>query len=122
MGQYQPPHRDPAWPVMIVGGGPARGPGDADPLRHRAVPRIVLAVERHRRQMAQLLDGLDEAHRLAVTAGVSALATGQVDAATLLAHFADCLRAGDEEVDALVRHLEAYPDPSHPEQQGPTTC
>ncbi|HEV7762291.1 MAG TPA: hypothetical protein VGO78_24955 [Acidimicrobiales bacterium] len=71
----------------------------------RAVLGIILAVERHRRRTARLLDGIDDLGRAAVVAGVTALAEGRIDAASLVAHFADDLCAGDVRLEQLVAHL-----------------
>lgn len=80
---------------------PAHGADDV------LVPGIILAVVEHRRRIARLLDRLDRGHRAIVEAGVTALERGSLDAATLLARFHERLRAGDDNLDALMAEISA---------------
>jgi hypothetical protein len=85
--------------------GPDRRPAKVDTVDYRAVPGIILAVERHRRRTAQILDGIDDLGRAVVVAGVTALAEDRVDAASLVAHLIAHLRAGDVRLEQFVAEL-----------------
>jgi hypothetical protein len=71
------------------------------------VPGIILAVTEHRRRIAKLLGRLDDLRRNAVEIGVGALEDGTIDAATLLVLFTERLRAGDGQLEELVKDLES---------------
>jgi hypothetical protein len=69
------------------------------------VPEILCAVERHRRRLAGLLDGLDDARRFAAEAGIALLDGDGGDLTALLRHFSDDLRASDHRLSAVLAEL-----------------
>ena len=66
---------------------------------------VVVAIERHRRQMARLMDGLDDIDRVAVSDGLSAPAEGRTEASTLVSHLAGHLRLADIRLRRLADEL-----------------
>jgi uncharacterized coiled-coil protein SlyX len=66
---------------------------------------VVVAIERHRRQMARLLDGLDDIDRAAVSDGAPAPAAGRTDVSTLVSHLAGHLRLADIRLRRLADEL-----------------
>jgi hypothetical protein len=81
-------------------------PGPERRTGRQSLAGIVVAIEQHRRQMAQLLDGLDGLERAVVSAGVLALAEGRTDASTLVTHLADRLRLDDARLERLAEKLD----------------
>ena len=73
-----------------------------------SISEILRAVERYRRRLAAVLDGLDDARRVAAEAGIALVAGGGGDLAPLLDHFSDDLRASDHRLQSLVAEL-AHP-------------
>jgi hypothetical protein len=69
------------------------------------VPEILCAVERYRRRLTGLLDGLDDAGRIAAEAGIAVLAGDGGDLTALLRHFSDDLRASDHQLSAVLAEL-----------------
>lgn len=67
----------------------------------------MVALERHRRQMAGLLDGLDDLERAAVSDAALALAERRVDVATLVSYLAGRLRLDDVRLGRLAAELDA---------------
>jgi hypothetical protein len=61
----------------------------------QSLARIVVAIERHRREMTRLLAGLDGIERVAVSAGVPTLAERRTDVSTLVSQLAGRLRMND---------------------------
>ena len=70
-----------------------------------SVPEMLCAVERHRRRLAAVLDGLDDARRVAAEAGITLVADDGGDLAPLLELFSDDLRASDHRLQCLVAEL-----------------
>lgn len=67
---------------------------------------IVLTVTDHRQHITHLLTRIDDLQRRVVEWGVIELEAGDVDTATLLARFADRLRASDDALRAVVTELQ----------------
>jgi hypothetical protein len=67
---------------------------------------VVVAIERHRRQMARLLAGLDGIDRAAVSDGVPAPTEGRTDVSTLVSHLAGHLRLADIRLRRLADELD----------------
>jgi hypothetical protein len=78
------------------------------PVSPESMPEILRAVEKHRRRMAGLLDGLDDARRLASDAGIALLTRDGGDLTAQLGHLSDDLRATDRRLLVLVAEL-AHP-------------
>jgi hypothetical protein len=75
-----------------------------------AVPADLLcAVERYRRRLTSLLDGLDDARRAAADAGVTLLAGDGGDLAPLLDCFSYDLRDSGHRLQTLVDELAPRP-------------
>ena len=70
-----------------------------------SISEILRAVERHRRRLAAVLDGLDDARQVVAEAGLSLVAGDGGDLAPLLDHFSDDLRASDRRLTSLVAEL-----------------
>jgi len=81
-------------------------PGPEERPGRQSLAGIVVAIEQHRRQMAQLLDGLDGLERAVVSASVLALAEGRTDASTLVTDLADRLRLDDARLERLAEKLD----------------
>src|SRR4029453_3665217 len=85
--------------VVRTPGGPrdvgCMSPGPAERSGRQSLARIVVAIERHRREMARLLAGLDGVERVAVWGGVPTLAEGRTDVSTLVSQLAGRLRMDD---------------------------
>lgn len=75
---------------------------------HRWLAGIVVAIERHRREMARVLDGLDDLERAAVADGAPALAEGRTDVSTLVSYLAGRLRLDDVELGRLAAELDGH--------------
>jgi hypothetical protein len=69
------------------------------------VADVLCAVERYRRRLAGLLDGLDDTRRVAAEAGIALVAGDGDDLTPLLRHFSDDLRASDHRLSALLAEL-----------------
>jgi hypothetical protein len=69
------------------------------------LPEILRAVEQHRHRLAGLLDGLDDARRVASEAGISLQAPDGGDLTGLLGHLSDDLRATDHRLLVLAAEL-----------------
>jgi len=72
----------------------------------QSLARIVVAIERHRREMARLLAGLDGIERVALSNGVPALAEGRTDVSTLVSQLAGRLRMDDVRLGRLATELD----------------
>jgi hypothetical protein len=81
-------------------------PGPAERSGRQSLARIVVAIERHRREMARLLAGLDGIERVAVWDGVPTLAEGRTDVSTLVSHLAGRLRMDDLRLGRLAAELD----------------
>jgi hypothetical protein len=81
-------------------------PGPADRSGRQSLARIVVAIERHRREMARLLAGLDGIERVAVWDGVPTLAEGRTDVSTLVSQLAGRLRMDDLRLGRLAAELD----------------
>lgn len=66
---------------------------------------ILQAVEQHRHRLAGLLDGLDDARRVAADAGVALRARNGGDLTALLGHLSDDLRDSDHRLLLLAAEL-----------------
>jgi hypothetical protein len=84
----------------------------------RALPGIIVAIERHRRQTARLLYGLDDAVRT-VSTGSPTRADERADAALLISHLAGHLRAGDVQLAQLIAQLD---QPTRTRDRGDPPC
>jgi hypothetical protein len=81
-------------------------PGPAERSGRQSLARIVVAIERHRREMARLLAGLDGIERVAVWDGVPTLAEGRTDVSTLVSQLAGRLRMDDLRLGRLAAELD----------------
>lgn len=70
-----------------------------------ALPDILSAVERHRRRLAGLLDGLENCRRATSDAGAALVADDGADVGALLDLFSDDLRASDHRLQSLMAEL-----------------
>jgi hypothetical protein len=86
----------------LTGLGPEQRSGRQTPAG------IVVSIEQHRRQMAQLLEDLDGLERAVVSAGALALAEGRSDAFTLVTDLADRLRHDDARLERLAEKLDEH--------------
>jgi hypothetical protein len=76
-----------------------------EPVTTEELPEILRAVEQHRHRLAGLLDGLDDARRVASQAGIALLARDGGDLTALLVHLSDDLRATDDRLLVLAAEL-----------------
>jgi hypothetical protein len=85
---------------------------------------VVVAIERHRRQTARLLDGLDDIDRAAVSDGAPAPAPRRTDVSTLVSHLAGHLRLTDIRLRRLADELDGRDafEPVAPSPRGEPTC
>ena len=81
-------------------------PGPVERPGRQSLARIVVAIERHRREMARLLAGLDGIERVAVSDGVPTLAEGRTDVSTLVSQLAGRLRMDDVRLGRLATELD----------------
>jgi hypothetical protein len=81
-------------------------PGPVERPGRQSLARIVVAIERHRREMARLLAGLDGIERVALSNGVPTLTEGRTDVSTLVSQLAGRLRMDDVRLGRLATELD----------------